>query len=95
MDALNKDMARLIRLHEEYEKQRNRVIAIIQYNIKKIGLNIVCDYLKVKPPYLSGFSRFSTKGTGKYISHDKLVDVYKAIIEIDEILKPESKNESN
>ena len=79
---LDKDMTRLIRLDEEYQKQKIRVIAIIQFQIKKIGLKVICDYLNVKPPYLSVLSK------KKSISHEQLVNIYRAIIEIQEIVKP-------
>lgn len=86
---LDKDMARLIRLDEEYQKQKIRVIAIIQYNIKLIGLKVICDYLGVKPPYLSVLSK------KKSISHEQLVQIYKAILEIKSIVKPKVNNEIN
>ena len=79
---LDKDMQRLIRLDEEYHKQKIRVIAIIQFQIRKIGLKVICDFLNVQPPYLSVLSK------KKSISHEQLVKIYKAIIEIQGIVKP-------
>jgi len=79
---IDRDMTRLIRLDEEYQKQKIRVIALIQFEIKMIGLKVICDHIGVQPPYLSQLSK------KKSISHEQLVQVYKAILEIKQILKP-------
>lgn len=79
---IDKDISRLIRLDEEYQKQKKRVIALIEFNIKMIGLKVICDYLDVQPPYLSQLSK------KKSISHEQLLAIYKAILEVKAICKP-------
>ncbi len=81
----DKDIHRLQRLHEEYEKQKSRVVALLQFNIKNVGLNIVSEHLGVKPPYLS---KLANK---KSVSHEQVMKIYKVLSEIQEIVEPNEK----
>ena len=77
----NKDMLRLKRLHEEYEKQKVRIIALLEVDCKLIGTTIVAEHLGFSLNY------FYKVFKGYSISHEALEDLYMKVQDLKRILK--------
>lgn len=75
----NKDIIRLTKLYEEYEKQKLRVIKIMEYDSKRIGIKRLAKEMHVNWSYL--YRIFD----GEYISYDKIVQIYNEIQSIKKI----------
>ena len=64
------DLERLQKLHDEYNKQRNRMVKMLDVDFKSIGTTKVARNLKINISYLYKV----TNGYG--ISHDAFVELY-------------------
>lgn len=76
----DKEMERLRRLHEEYDKQKERMIKIMEVRCKIISTRKVANNLKVNFSYL--YKVFA----GTYISYEKLYQLYSDILTITKVL---------
>lgn len=77
----DKDLERFRRLHEEYEKQRNRMIDLIEIDCKKIGTKRVAKNLHMDHAYI--YRLF----TDRKISYEQIRKIYIDIQEFKQILK--------
>lgn len=79
----NKDIIRLNLLHTEYTKQKNRIIALMEFDCKLIGITIVAEHLGFSINYF--YKLFKEKS----ISHDTLEELYMKVQDLKQILKVE------
>ena len=82
----NRDIKLLRRLQEETERQKRRVVQLMEIDCKIIGMKRVAINLGVTIPYLHNV--FKGKDS---ISVDKAISLTKQIGEIKEVLKIETK----
>lgn len=73
-----KDITRLNELHNAYEEQKKRVIKILEYDAKRIGVTRVAKEIGVEWSYL--YRIFA----GGYVSHEKIMELY---LKIDDLKK--------
>jgi len=78
--SINKDLERLKLLHEAYLKQKVRITALLEFDVKAIGIVVTAEYLGLSLNY------FYKVFKGYSISYDALVDLYRRVQELKDIL---------
>lgn len=73
---MDKEIERLNNLKLAYEEQKNRVIKIMEYDSKRIGIKRLAKDIGVEWSYL--YRVFA----GGYVSHEKIQDLYLHILEM-------------
>jgi len=76
-----KDITLLRRLEHEAERQKKRVLQLIELDCKKIGIRIIAEHTGLKIAYL--YNIFSGKNV---ISIDKTIKLYYRVKEVVEVL---------
>lgn len=82
MEEENKDIKLLRRLDYETERQKKRVLQLIELDCRRIGMKIVADYLGVHKSYIYGVLK-----EDKVISVNKTIELFYKIKEINGVLK--------
>ena len=75
-EFMDKDITRLNELHIAYDQQRIRVLKMMEYDAKRIGIKRVASSMGVEWSYL--YRTFA----GGYLSHEKIMDMYLKIKEL-------------
>ena len=89
-DETMKEIERFTRLHEEYEKQKKRILILLEADCKRIGLTKVSRNLGCSYVYL--YNMFN--GTDP-VSHDKLMQIWNFVQEQKLLVGIEDEKESN
>lgn len=73
---MDKDITRLNELNIAYDQQRIRVLKMMEYDAKRIGIMKVAKEMGVDFSYL--YRTFA----GGYVSHEKIMEMYLKIKEL-------------
>lgn len=81
---MNKDIENLIKLRSAHEKQKKRVLIILEIDVKKIGLSKVATNLGYSQMFL--YKIFNGK---TILSHKKLMEIIEQVQKLKDILRLE------
>jgi len=85
--VFNKDIKRLRLLHEEYSKQKRRIVALLEFDVKEIGIRVTAEHLGFSINYFHKIFK------GYSISHDSLETLYMRVQELKAILGVKGKED--
>ena len=83
----NKDLERLRVLHNAYLQQKKRIIALLEFDVKEIGMLITATHLGLSLNYFYKIFK------GYSISHESLEDLYLRVQDLKNILNVKGKED--